>query len=121
MRTITLKDILHDREIKQAIALYKRVQPHKLNAALVDKLIAPNLDRINRDLGQDNDARYLAYCVEYCLMHMNIARKPSLVDKRGGDYADQTEARSGQVTESGWSLRGNYTKKRQPARHVKEW
>lgn len=79
------QDILSDREIKQAIALFKKVPSHKLNAALVAKLIEPNIDRINRNLNQDNDPKFLAYAVEWALMHMNIARKlgPRLTEADG--------------------------------------
>jgi hypothetical protein len=125
---IRLKDILHDREIKQAIALYKKVEPHKLNQALQEKLILPNLDRMNRDLDQDNCPRYLAYCVEYCLMHMKIERKPSKHDARNkdtflsnppkGQTPNQTSGgRTGQTCEpkTVW-----FKPSKQPARHRKE-
>ena len=123
---ITLGDILTEREIKQAIALYKKVLPHKLNAALVAKIIEPNMERINRDLGQDNSPAYLAYAVEYCLMKRGIERLPGLlhaVEDDGflgtppkGYKPNQTAGRTGQVTNGG---KRTDPPKRQPARHKK--
>lgn len=60
MREITVNQFLTDAEIAQAIALG--------NAADIDaQIITPNLARINAALGQENDARYLAYLVEFVI------------------------------------------------------
>lgn len=34
---------------------------------VAEKIIRPNIKRINADLGQENDVMYLAYAVEYAL------------------------------------------------------
>lgn len=60
-KTMTLLDFLTDAEIEEAIGL-------KNPAEIKDKIIEPNIDRINESLGQPNDSMYLAYAVEYVLM-----------------------------------------------------
>lgn len=55
---ITLPDFLTEKEIEQAMEL--RIAPK-----ILKHIIAPNMERINKALGQENDARYLAYVVEY--------------------------------------------------------
>jgi len=39
---------------------------------IAERIIAPNLERIDRSTGQDNDAMYLAYAVEYALMRCGL-------------------------------------------------
>lgn len=60
MRTVTIKDILTDRQIKLAMML-------KTARAIHDEIIKPNIETINRRLGQENDPMYLAYAVEYAI------------------------------------------------------
>jgi hypothetical protein len=62
MRTITLGDFLTDDEIAKAV----RLGDH---AKILDQIVAPNMERINAALGQENDARYLAYAIEYAVTH----------------------------------------------------
>jgi hypothetical protein len=62
MRTVTLGDFLTDDEIAEAA----RLRDH---AKILEQIIAPNLERINAALGQENDARYLAYAIEYAVTH----------------------------------------------------
>jgi hypothetical protein len=57
---ITITDFLTNEEIKKAV--------HLKTATLIrDNIIEPNIDRINKSLGQENDPMYLAYAVEYVL------------------------------------------------------
>ena len=60
IRTLTLYDFLTDREVKRAIKLGNRVKVR-------DELIIPNMERINKALGQENDPDYLSYAVEYVM------------------------------------------------------
>lgn len=57
-----LPDFLTDAQIAQAVELYKA---HGMNAVgKIQKLvIEPNMAAINEKLGQENNARYLAYAV----------------------------------------------------------
>lgn len=60
---VSLQDFLTEDEIGEAIRL--RIAPK-----ILKQIIAPNLDRINKALGQENDARYLAYVVEYIVYQL---------------------------------------------------
>lgn len=66
MKKFKLELVLTNSEIEHA----KKLVTQYGDAAVgpVDSvLIRPNLERINRDLRQENDARYLAYAVVYAL------------------------------------------------------
>lgn len=60
MKQVSIGDFLTDREINLAIRL-------KTARAICDEIIKPNIQRINRALGQENDPMYLAYAVEYAV------------------------------------------------------
>lgn len=57
---ITIADFLTDQEILEAIRLGDRVKVR-------DEIIIPNIERINRDIGQENDPNFLAFAVEYVM------------------------------------------------------
>ena len=62
MKTMTLPQFLTDGQIAQAAKLYKA---HGMDAVakIAAQVIEPNMVAINVKLGQENDARYLAYAV----------------------------------------------------------
>ena len=64
MKTVTLPQFLTDAQIAQAARLYKA---HGMDATarIQAQVIEPNMAAINEKLGQENDARYLAYAVVY--------------------------------------------------------
>lgn len=66
MKTVTLPQFLTEAQIAQAIALYEE---HGMDAAdeIRVQVIAPNMAEIDAKLGQENDARYLAYAVVHVL------------------------------------------------------
>ena len=67
---MTQVNFLTPEEIDKAYALYQ-VAPEGAFAKLcAAEIIAPVMARINRTLGRENDAVYLAYCVEYVLTRM---------------------------------------------------
>jgi hypothetical protein len=66
MKTVTLSQFLTEREIRQARVLYNAKTPNYARA-VCDKIIAPNIARINHDLGQENVPMFLAYAVEYAM------------------------------------------------------
>jgi hypothetical protein len=71
VKNITIDQFLTPAEIEQAAAIHKRLAGTGKVASTIDaEIIAPNLDRINKALGQENDSRYLAYAVEYVLMEV---------------------------------------------------
>ena len=60
-KTVTIGQFLSDDEIKRAFK-------YKENAKeICEHIIKPNIDKINRKLGQENDPMYLAYMVQYAL------------------------------------------------------
>lgn len=60
-RTITLGDFLTDAQIQKAVDLYPDTK------AIREQVIEPNMATINRKLGQENDAAYLSYAVQYAI------------------------------------------------------
>ena len=62
MKTMTLPQFLTDSQIAKAEKLYKA---HGMDAVakIQAQVIEPNMAAINAKLGQENDARYLAYAV----------------------------------------------------------
>jgi len=68
MKTVSLQDFLTEGEILRAIKLYKTCSAGTFAKTVDAEIITPNLTRINRALGQENDPRYLAYVVERVLM-----------------------------------------------------
>lgn len=64
MKQITLPDFLTDEQIEKARELYMAGTPG-FARAVKDLLIEPNIEEINRKLGQENDPMFLAYAVEY--------------------------------------------------------
>jgi len=64
-KSVTLSDFLTDEQIDEATTLYA---DHGDSVAQIQaRVIEPNMAAINAKLGQENDARYLAYAVVYAL------------------------------------------------------
>lgn len=72
MKKARIEDFLTPSQIRLA----KRVRDkavkdgRRVAHAIADEVIRPNMKEINRKLGQENDAVYLAYAVEYILSVM---------------------------------------------------
>ena len=62
MKTVTLPQFLTEAQITQAAKLYAKYGMEAV-AKIQARVIEPNLAAINAKLGQENDARYLAYAV----------------------------------------------------------
>lgn len=60
MKQATIQDFLTDSEIELAVKLRKAKD-------ICREIIEPNIDRINKALGQENNSMYLAYMVEYAI------------------------------------------------------
>lgn len=73
VKKITLPDFLTKSQIAQATKLY---EAHGMDAtgAIQTQVIEPNMAVINGKLGQENDARYLAYVVVYALSQADEER-----------------------------------------------
>lgn len=68
MKFITIDQFLTRDEIERAFRLYRSLKGTGKFASTVDEeIIAPNMERINKALGQKNDSRYLAYVVEFAM------------------------------------------------------
>lgn len=71
MKSVTIQDFLTPEEIEKASDLYTKCAADDHSAPFsvlcARDIIEPVIDRINRDLGQENDPKYLAYCVEYVM------------------------------------------------------
>jgi hypothetical protein len=68
VREVTIRDFLTDKQIRQAIGLYREYRgTSALHDMLVQKVIRPNMAAINRKLGQENDESYMAYAVEHAI------------------------------------------------------
>lgn len=73
MKNVTLPDFLTDAQIQQAARIYEIYTDEAAVKEIQDRVIAPNLSTINTKLGQENDARYLAYMVVYVLSQVTKA------------------------------------------------
>jgi len=78
-RTITIGDFLTDTEIEQALSLYQKT-PEKFHKLCKEQIIAPNIERINAKLGQENDPDFLAFAVEYSMIFVG----PPTTEKANG-------------------------------------
>lgn len=67
VRKVAISQFLTEEEIKQAVKLYTE-DPVHFHKRCVAEILKPNIRRINADLGQQNDAGYLAYMVEYVIV-----------------------------------------------------
>ena len=66
MKTCTLTEFLTDAQIAEAALLYE-IDSIDATKKILKRVIEPNMVAINAKLGQENDARYLAYAVVYVL------------------------------------------------------
>ena len=67
-KTVKLDAIMNKTEMKAAIKLYKTAEHGTFAERCAAEIIRPVLDRINKATGQENDAKYLAYCVEFAIL-----------------------------------------------------
>lgn len=59
MKQIKIQDFLTEQQIQSCAKLYPNVD------AIEHDVIAPNMQEINRKIGQENDSRYIAYAVHF--------------------------------------------------------
>lgn len=75
MKQVALTDFLTRKELCQITELSVSIDP--MSAEFIDlvekKFIQPNMERINRSLGQENDSRYLSYAVAFVFSKMKGA------------------------------------------------
>jgi hypothetical protein len=82
-KDVRITDFLTEHEIKIAHSICSKLEPHMRNKAITERIIEPNMARINRALNQENDPRFLAYAVEYCILKRKGAARgrPRSVNK----------------------------------------
>ena len=68
MKAMTIGELFTDAEVRKAAALYKKLHgTGQFAAAVCEQVVQPNMERINKTTGQENDAMYLAYALEHVL------------------------------------------------------
>lgn len=67
MKTVTFADVFTEAELKRAVKIANACDERHALQEIVDQIIAPNIERINAKLGQENDPKYLAYAFIYAL------------------------------------------------------
>jgi hypothetical protein len=65
MRQVTLGEFLTDSELRQ-------IETMKDRRRVRDEIIKPNIDRINKVLGQENDVDYLSLAIEYAMVARRV-------------------------------------------------
>ena len=75
--TLSLNKMLTNNEIAQArnIVLEASSAGESGAARITAEIIEPNIERINRATGQQNDARYLGYAVAYSISTVQYKRQ----------------------------------------------
>lgn len=69
-----IADILQtDAQQKAAVKLYKEARPGTFARRCAEEIIKPNIEAINKKVGQENDPLYLAYAVEYAISQQAAA------------------------------------------------
>jgi hypothetical protein len=66
VKILTLPQFLTKDQIRKATRLYKKFGTNAVSQIRAE-VIEPNMAAINAKIGQENDARYLAYAVVYVL------------------------------------------------------
>lgn len=74
MKKMTLPQFLTPAQIALAAALYREHGDLDAVAAIQAQVIEPNMAVIDAKLGQENDARYLAYAVVFALSQTDEER-----------------------------------------------
>ena len=67
MKHVRIGELFTDRELRAAAKLYAQCQPGEFNRRVVAEIVGPAMPRINKATGQENDARYFGYALEYAL------------------------------------------------------
>ena len=81
-RKITIGDYLTDDEIKLATEIYNEHGIKKFAHLCQEKIIEPNIDRINKAIGHECDPQFLAYCVEYALLQIEKKHRPKVENRK---------------------------------------
>lgn len=77
MRSVSLGQFLTERQIIECINLYALYSHHPSTfvVEVTEKVIRPDIERIDRALGQLNDPRYLGYAVLFVMQSSSMNPK----------------------------------------------
>ncbi len=70
-----LGQFLTRREIDRVLAIRRNTKPGTFAQRVANEVISPVIDRINKQLGQEMDPKYLAYVVEHFVNEVERAAK----------------------------------------------
>jgi hypothetical protein len=65
MKAVAIGDFLTESQLRQAMGYCETLHGPAVHTAIRDNVIAPNMDEINRKIGQENDPDFLAYAIEH--------------------------------------------------------
>lgn len=66
-KSFTVGELFTEIEIKRAVLIWKTDRTN-FHRRAVTEIVEPVLPRINKTTGQENDARYLAYMLEFVVL-----------------------------------------------------
>ncbi len=94
MKYLSLGSVLSKKEIAlaQNFILEAQAEGESAAARITAEIIEPALERINKKTGQENDARYLGYAIEFALRAAMVrsATQRANVDAEGFKCEDPT-------------------------------
>jgi hypothetical protein len=67
-KSMAITDFLTAEQIAKARALWKNRKNGSFHHAVMTEIVEPNMEEINRKLGQDNVPGFIAYAIEYVMM-----------------------------------------------------
>ena len=70
-KNVKIGDFLTPQEIKRAEVIYRECNGSGFAKKVSAEIIEPNIDRINKAVGQKCLPLYLAYAVEYAMLQAN--------------------------------------------------
>lgn len=67
MKMVNIGELLTDKELAKAREIYRTTKLGERHKALVAQVVEPAMKHINEVTGQENDAGYIAYALEYAI------------------------------------------------------
>lgn len=64
MKNVALGDLFTDVQIDRALVIWRTDREH-FHARVLSEVVEPAMAQINANTGQENDASYMAYMLEY--------------------------------------------------------
>ena len=80
-------DFILTKEEKARAKELLRKTTENFNTIVVNEIIAPNINRINTAIGQENDPKYLGYAVEHSLRFPNKVKTKKAIGIKNAWYS----------------------------------